>query len=178
MTIRKNILITATITIFLGVIFLGLGLGFWNLIGEDSVTGESLIMEISNKYNIPLETIYSTWDIPEEVSPRTPLEEVKELTGLSMGKFKVWVSTYAAGEPTDPIPSEIDHEEIDYPDAIEEIKGSTTLKDLSSTFNIPLEEIYSNFDLPQTLGENTQLKTLRDEYDVKISVIKEWISSQ
>jgi hypothetical protein len=178
MTIRKNILITATITTFMGVIFLGLGFGFWNLISEDSVTGESLIMEISNKYNIPLETIYSTWDIPEDISPRTPLEDVKELTGLSMGKFKVWVSTYAEGEPTDPIPMEIDHEEVDYPDAIEGIKGSTTLKDLSRTFNIPLEEIYSNFDLPQTLDENTQLKTLRDEYNVEVSVIKEWVNSR
>ena len=59
MTIKKPLLIVISLLLFAGVLGTGQVFGFWQL-KSDEIGGDTLIIEVANRYNIPLELIYET----------------------------------------------------------------------------------------------------------------------
>jgi hypothetical protein len=93
MVIKKHFHIFISLFLFIGVLWTGQVFGFWQL-KSGEIGGDTLIIEVSNRYGIPLESIYETWNIPAHVSPRADLAEARDEAGFSIGRFKIWVTAF------------------------------------------------------------------------------------
>ena len=87
MVIKKSFLIVASLLLFFGILGSGQFFGLWQL-KNDEIGGDTLIIEVANRYNIPLELIYETWNIPSYISPRAELAEARDEAGFSIGRLK------------------------------------------------------------------------------------------
>ena len=174
MTIKKPLLIVISLLLFAGVLGTGQVFGFWQL-KSDEIGGDTLIIEVANRYNIPLELIYETWNIPPYISPRAELAEARDEAGFSIGRFKIWVTAYVK-EHYNVAPSELAAlEQAEFEGDELNITGAITLQQLSYYFGIPLVEIHRKFSLPPTLSPQTTVRELREAHDVELGEIKIWI---
>jgi hypothetical protein len=57
------------------------------------------------------------------------------------------------------------------------IKGWMTLEQVSSTFNVPIAEIISNFDLPSDTPVSTPLKDLESD-TFNITILRAWLQEK
>jgi len=165
---RKVVLLM--LVVFFGVIA-GLSLlGQWSM-GEEGVSGDTLLIEVAEKYGIPLEEIYEYWKIPRDLSPRASVSEARVIAGFSTGNFKTWVGTRSNHE-------ELIEEEVHTDAATAEIKGSDTLKMISEKYNVPLESIYSKWKISNLVSADTPLKEVRDGYGISMEDFKAWVAAE
>ncbi len=169
MVIKKHFHIITSLFLFIGVLWTGQVFGFWQL-KSDEIGGDTLIVEVSNKYGIPLESIYDTWNIPDHISPRAELAEARDEAGFSMGRFKIWVTAFVKENYE---LAEVGQTKIDEDDF--NITGAITLQELSYYFGIPRVEINRKFSLPDSLPPDTTVRELRESYDVEMGDIKIWL---
>ncbi len=174
MIINKHVHVITALLLFIGTIWAGQAMGLWKLKNLD-ISGETLIIEVSNKYGIPLETIYETWNIPEYVSPRAELAQARDEAGFSIGRFRIWAAAFKNKNELPPVESLVGTEQLKDTDAEINISGSTTIRGLSDNFGIPLEDIYRKFSLPESLPTDTTMKELRENYGVELGEIKTWV---
>ena len=174
MVIKKHFHIIISLFLFFAVLGTGQAFGFWQL-KSDEIGGDTLIIEVANRYNIPLELIYETWNIPAHVSPRAELAAARDEAGFSIGRFKIWVTAYVK-EHHNLAPAELAALAQLENDAAElNITGAFTLQQLSYYFGIPLAEIQRKFSLPPNLPSHTTIRELREAHDVELGEIKIWI---
>jgi hypothetical protein len=173
MVIKKHFQIFLFLFLFIGVLWTGQVFGFWQLKASE-IGGDTLIIEVSNKYGIPLETIYETWNIPPHVSPRADLAEARDEAGFSIGRFKIWVTAFV--KENNPASAEFaGSDKIETVGDDLNITGAITLQELSYYFGIPRAGINRKFSLPDSLSPNTTVRELREAYDVELGEIKIWL---
>ncbi len=168
--LNKKTVITIMLVSFLGTIVVANLLGFWSMSVEEGVSGDTLLIEVSKKYQIPLEEIYAYWKIPSNVSPRATVSEAKAVAGFSTGQFKAWVAARTA------VPELKQVEEVVTSELTLEIKGSTTLQQISDTYKIPLDVIFTKWKLSKMISPNTPLKELKDGYGFTMEEFKAWVA--
>jgi len=56
-----------------------------------------------------------------------------------------------------------------------DITGATTIQRLSDKYGIPLEDIFKQFSLSDSLPTSTRLGELRESYGVELREIKSWV---
>ncbi|MEW6625110.1 MAG: hypothetical protein AB1420_18710 [Bacillota bacterium] len=59
-----------------------------------------------------------------------------------------------------------------------DIRGSTTLREISDKYNIPLERIYEVWSLPSNTNANTRIAELMQTAGIEMSEFKQWINSE
>lgn len=175
MAIKKRLHIITSICLFVGILLIGQVLGFWQLKGHE-IGGDTLIMEVSKKYGIPLEAIYETWNIPEYISPKSELGKARDEVGFSIGKFRIWVTAFVENNDLLPVEALAGIERTTSDDDIN-ITGSTTIQAVSDMFNIPIENFYKKFSLPESLPKETLLRELRENHGIEMGEIKIWIKN-
>lgn len=155
---------------FLGTVATANLLGFWTLSTESGVSGDSLLIEVAESYQIPLEEIYAYWNIPTSLSPRATVSDAKEIAGFSTGKFKAWAAERTAVEKFKQVEEAVSSE------LTLEIVGSTTLQQISNTYKIPLEHIYEKWHFKSIIPPGTSLKELKDGYGFTMEEFKAWVA--
>ncbi len=173
MVVKKHCQIFIALFLFIGVLWTGQVYGFWQL-KDDEIGGDTLIIEVSNRYGIPLEIIYETWNIPAHVPPRAELAEARDEAGFSIGRFKIWVTAFVKENN---LLASVEFTEVEKTenDADLNITGAITLQELTYYFGIPQAEIFRKFSLPDSLSPDTTVRDLRESYDVELGEIKIWL---
>lgn len=169
--LNKKAIISLMLFTFLGIIATANGLGYWELTSEVGVSGDSLLIEVAETYQIPLEEIYSYWKIPSTISPRAAISEAKDAAGFSTGQFKAWAASKTA------IADLQQSEEVVTSVLSLEIKGSATLQQISDNYNIPLDLIYSRWQINKMISPHTPLKELKDGYGFALEDFKSWVAA-
>lgn len=168
----KGKVVLIMLAAFLGTIAASSFLGQWSMSSEEGVSGDSLLIEVAEKYQIPLEEIYEYWKIPREISPHSSVADARVIAGFSTGAFKAWVAMRTPREELKKA------EEANHVESMVEIRGALTLRQISDTYNIPLDAIYEKWKFSKLVSPDTSLKELKDGYGFSMEDFKAWVASE
>lgn len=196
MRVNQYILPAVVIFFLIGSVITANVLGYWQTSGKemvnlkeftsDDVKGWMSLQVIADGTGIPLDELRLLLGLPADMPADTALKDIEELIEVTEAKARL--AEYlgqpapaepeptATAEPATAAPVE-ETAPASEPLSTEDIKGRSTLQEVSDSYNIPLDVLYRELNIPDNVPATTSLKDLTARIEgFEVTVVREFVA--
>jgi len=133
----------------------------------EALFGWMSIQQMADTMNMPVERVIELGELPGDIALNVP---VKEIEGVNDEELKEKIQENLLKEPSHEGRDDQSSSQLPPPD---EIRGSMTMDQISSTYGLEGEKIFEKAGWPIDSDPATSLKTLAGEMEREVSEIRE-----